>query len=112
MIATVALRALLAAGLPAPGALATTLPARMTVASVTAMTSATVVILATVRDLLTAGKPPTLRLSRKLRVSEKEDADTSYIVTATTGRGTTGTTAIAVRTVRMARTASVSIKIA
>lgn len=57
---TVALRALLAAGLPAPGALATTLLARMTVASVTVTTIATAVTLATARDLRTAGKPSTM----------------------------------------------------
>ena len=56
MTVTVALRALLAAGLPAPGALATTLLARMTVASVTVTTIATAVTLATARDLRTAGK--------------------------------------------------------
>lgn len=56
MTATVVLRALLVAGHLAHGVLATTLPARMTVGSVTVTRSAIAVTRATARDLLTAGK--------------------------------------------------------
>jgi hypothetical protein len=105
---TVARRVLLAAGLPAPDALATTLLARMTVASVIVMMTVTAVTLATARDLLTAGKPLSIGLTN-LNYTEG-DADIADIVTATIGTGTTGTTAIAVRTERTAMTASVSIE--